>query len=127
MVPLLEERDAQSKSSLHGAFDPTLQSHVDAMTARVNEIETKGKRPVASHVTGGDVMSSAEKEEEKVAKHAAFKSFLRHGLLQMPKQQRDLLLPTRASEEHVQALQTKAMALRQQEEFKAFSIADDTL
>lgn len=128
MTPLLEERDAEIKKSVTGEFDSAIQRHIDAINTRMNEIETKGKKPVTSLVTGSDgKLASVEDEEAKRAKQAAFKSFLKHGLLQMPREQRDLLLPTRASEEDVQALQTKALELRQKEEFKAFSIADDTL
>lgn len=124
MVPLLEEREAELKKSVSGEFDTAIQRHIDALNARMNEIETKGKRPA-----GGGVEVKAgfggrdEDAETKAQRVEAMLAFVRRGYLRMPKGQRELLRV--GNGEDIEGLQRKAVELAA--ETKAFSITDDTL
>src|SRR5690242_7844817 len=126
MTPLLEEREAEIKTSLTGQFDTLIQKALDNVNARLNEIEFKGKRPGGGTSGNGRLLAFARSTEEAVAqdeKVAAFKSYVQRGFLRMDRTQRQLLMG--AAAEDMEALQQKAAEIRA--EFKAFSIADDTL
>src|SRR5690242_20899485 len=88
MTPLLEEREAEIKKSVSGEFDTAIQRHIDGINHRIDEIETKGKRPNLSLIQGG---ASNEDAETKQAKVDAALAYIRKGYLRMPREQRELL------------------------------------
>src|SRR5690348_8984162 len=104
--PLLEEREAEIKSSLSGQFDTAIQRAVDAVNVRLNEIEFKGKRPGGGAAGNGRLLAFAKQTEDAVAqdeKVAAFKSYVQRGFLRMDRTQRQLLMG--AAAEDMEALQ----------------------
>jgi HK97 family phage major capsid protein len=123
----LLERVEDGAKEIKAIGDRTAETEqsIKRIDAAWTEIEAKGKRPVS--IAPATEQEAEEQLAAKKARVQAFKAFMQKGLLRMPEAQRSILLPTRAQEEDVMALQSKAVALRQQEEFKAFSIADDTL
>jgi HK97 family phage major capsid protein len=96
------------------------EAAIKKINADWNELEAKAKRPAQAEP------NSDEEAEQKKARAVAFKSFVRHGLLRMPKEQREILAPTRAGEEDILALQAKALEIAGGER-KVFNIGDDTL
>lgn len=116
MTPMLEQRDAEIKK-LGDALGET-KAALTKIDAAMTEIETKGKRPA----NGGTIVAGAD-DETKQRQVAAFKDLMRHGFFRMDRANRELLLQAQPGD--VQALQNKAAEIKA--EFKAFSIADDTL
>ena len=121
----LMERVEQGADELKKIGERT--GETEAAIKRINdewhELEAKRQRPAS----GNGQPSSDEDAARQAAKVTAFKSFLKSGIFRMPREQREVLLSSRGADEDIQALQSKAMELKQGGEFKAFNIADDTL
>jgi HK97 family phage major capsid protein len=123
---LLEEvKEGKKQIEAIGARTAETEQKLQRIDEAWTEVEAKGKRPVRAVPTSDEEADALA--EAKAIRLRAFKGFLKHGLLRMDVEDRKALLPTRGDEDDVRALQNKALELRQAEEFKAFSIADDTL
>lgn len=116
LTPTLQQRDAEVKKL--GEELAETKSKLAEVNKAMNDIELGHKRPNA-----GGSRVDGEEAETKAAKGRAVEDYIRHGFLRMQKSHRDLLLM--AQPDDVNALQAKSAEIRA--EFKAFSIADDTL